>query len=132
MTNKELIEKAASVVNARKWGESLVGDVGCALLTEQGNIYTGVCIDTPSGTGFCAEAAAIGAMATAGEARIKKIVAVWKKGDEVYVVSPCGRCRLFISQADKGNLETEVVLSDEKSVPLKELLPYYDWYQKIG
>jgi hypothetical protein len=41
-----------------------------------------------------------------------------------------GRCREFIRQTDKDNLDTEVVLSDDKSVLLKELLPYHDWFQK--
>jgi cytidine deaminase len=131
MTNKKIIEKAATVIKARKWGDSLVGNVGCALLTDQNNIYTGVCIDTASGTGFCAEAAAIGTMATAGEAKIKKIVAVKQEGNVLYVLSPCGRCRLFIAQADTTNLETEVVLSEEMSIPLKDLLPYHNWSQKV-
>ena len=133
IVNKELIEKAASVVNARKNGENTVGDVGCALLTEKGNMYTGVCIDATSGMGFCAEHNAIGAMTTAGESKIKKIVAVWKdKGDgDIYVVSPCGRCREFIARIDASNLETEVILAENKSATLKELLPYYDSYTKV-
>jgi hypothetical protein len=34
-------------------------------------------------------------------------------------------------EIDESNLEnTEVVLGKDKSVLLKELLPYYDWWQK--
>ena len=44
----------------------LFGDVGAMLVTEAGKTYSGVCIDTSSGTGFCAEHAAIAAMVTAG------------------------------------------------------------------
>src|SRR5215831_2031284 len=73
-----LIKRAAAVANPRQVGDRLVGDVGCALVTDQGNIYVGVCLDTASGTGFCAEASAIAAMVTAGEFRISQIVAVWK------------------------------------------------------
>jgi len=51
-------------------------DVGCALITDKDNVYLGVCIDTGSGTGFCAEHSAIAAMVTAGEFKIKKLVAV--------------------------------------------------------
>jgi len=55
-TNGELIEKAKSVVNPRKISHDFtVGDVGCALLSEKGSIYTGVCIDATSGMGFCAD-----------------------------------------------------------------------------
>jgi cytidine deaminase len=131
MTNQELIEKAAAVVRPKKIGDYTVGDVGCALLTDRDYLYAGVCIDTRSSMGFCAEHNAIGAMVTAGEYRIKKIVGVWKddKG-EIYVVAPCGRCREFMYQIDKGNLETEVILGKNKTAKLSELLPYPDWYNK--
>ncbi len=42
----ELIEKAASVVSSKKIRDYTVGDVGCALVTDLGNTYLGVCIDT--------------------------------------------------------------------------------------
>ena len=131
MTNQDLIDKAASVVKARRNGDHMVGDVGCALETESGAVHLGVCIDAPSGLGFCAEHTAIGAMVTTGETRIARIVAVWKEGEDVYVLSPCGRCRQFIYQTDRANLETEVLLGREKVVPLRELLPYPDWFQKL-
>jgi len=38
--------------------------------------------------GFCAEHNAIAAMITAGESKIERIVATWKKGDEIYVIPP--------------------------------------------
>ena len=131
MTNQELIDKAASVVNSKKIGEYTVGNVGCALISDKGHLYTGVCIDVGSSMGFCAEHNAIGSMVTNGEYKIKKIVGVWINDKrEVYVLSPCGRCREFMYQIDKGNLETEVVLSKDKSVKLSELLPYQDWCNK--
>src|SRR5258708_37303371 len=75
ITNEALIEQAAALVNPKKIGAHLVGDVGCALITDQGNLYLGVCLDITSGIGFCAEHSAIAAMVTAGEYRIAKIVA---------------------------------------------------------
>jgi cytidine deaminase len=127
----ELIEKAASVIHSRKIGDFTIGDVGCALLSEKGNLYLGVCIDVSSGMGFCAEHSAIAAMVTAGEFKIKKIVAVWKDQQQnTYVLSPCGRCREFMRQIDPGNLATEVILDYDKVLPLAELLPYHDWFHK--
>ncbi len=122
MTNEELINEARSVVKPRSIAHNhTVGDVGCALIAESGKVFLGVCVDTPSGMGFCAEHAAIAAMVTAGEERVMKIVAVLEDGQ---VLPPCGRCREFIYQVDKRNLDgTEVVLSAEKSVKLRELLP---------
>jgi cytidine deaminase len=73
-----LIERAASIVNPWRIGDYLIGDVECALVTDQGNIYVGVWLDLPSDIGFCAAASAIAAMVTAGEQRIAQIVAVWK------------------------------------------------------
>lgn len=68
------------------------GGVGAALLTDSGRVYTGVCIDTSSSMGFCAEHSAAAAMVTAGENRVIRMVAVnW---DET-VLPPCGRCREF-------------------------------------
>ena len=105
MTNDELIAKAASLIKAKKIGSFTVADVGCALITDRGNVYTGVCIDTSSGMGFCAEHTAIGSMITAGEYRIKSIVAVWKdENEDVYVLAPCGRCREFMYKTNKENL----------------------------
>ncbi|RPH61842.1 MAG: cytidine deaminase [Chloroflexi bacterium] len=127
-----MIAKAASVVHPKKIGDSLVGDVGCALLSENGNLYLGVCMDIGSGIGFCAEHSAIAAMVTAGEFRIRKIVAVWKDDQQnIFVLSPCGRCREFIRQIDPGNLDTEVILDYDKVLTLAELLPYHDWFHKI-
>jgi cytidine deaminase len=124
MTVDELIEKAAAVVNPRRIGDRLVGDVGAALVTDTGNVYVGVCLDLASGTGFCAEASAIAAMVTAGEQRIARIVAVWKdERGRLYVISPCGRCREFIRQMHEANLDTGIVLGRSHVVTLRELLP---------
>jgi cytidine deaminase len=127
-----LIKRAATVINPQRIGDRLVGDVGCALVTDKGNVYVGVCLDTASGTGFCAEASAIAAMVTAGEFRIKQIVAVWK--DErggIFVLSPCGRCREFIKQMHKENLETDIVLGKGSIVKLHELLPHPDQFVPV-
>jgi len=48
------------------------------------------------------------------------------------VLSPCGRCREFIKQIHGDNLDTEVILSPDRSVPLKELLPMHDWYCPVS
>ena len=56
---EKMIAKAESVCNPRELSQSsFAASVGAAIVTEQGNIYTGVCIDTPCSMGFCAEHAA--------------------------------------------------------------------------
>lgn len=124
----ELIAAAAAVLNPHHAGDRLFGDVAAALDTEDGHRHLGVCIDTGSGTGFCAEHAAIAAMVTAGEYRIARIVAVWRdERGRLYVLPPCGRCREFIRQIDDHNIGTRVVLGRDREVPLASLLPAHEW-----
>src|ERR1700675_1089263 len=102
LTNDELITIAEGTLNPRVVGDRLFGDVASTLITDKGNVYSGVCIDTGSGTGFCAEHSAIAAMVTAGEYKIKSIVAVWRDDKGVtYILPPCGRCREFVRQIDE-------------------------------
>ena len=111
MTNSELITKAASLLKPKQIDKHLMGDVGCALLTNSGHVYAGVCVETFGGMGFCAEQNAIGAMVTAGEYKIEKIVAVWRNSEgTLFVGAPCGRCREFMRQIDEHNLDAAVVL----------------------
>ena len=127
MDFKELAEKARAVLNPKKlspWAES--GGVGAAILTKDGNVYLGVCIDTACSMGFCAEHAAAAAMITNGENVIVKVVAVDWDGK---ILPPCGRCREFLSQLAVENAEAEVMVRDDTIVKLKDLLPY-DWRDK--
>jgi len=124
MNFDELYEKAKSVINPRKLSEFAdAGGVGAAILTESGNVYTGVCIDTACSMGFCAEHAAAAAMLTAGEACVLKMIAV---GWDGHIMPPCGRCREFISQIHSENLNAEVMVRKGVIVTIRELLPY-DW-----
>src|SRR5215467_11422495 len=66
IANDILIASAEAVLNPHTVDDRRFGDVGSTLVTKAGNHYSGVCIDTSSGTGFCAEHAAIAAMVTAG------------------------------------------------------------------
>ncbi len=132
MTDQTLIERAAAVISARRIGDYLVGDVGCALVTDTGRVYTGVCMDVSCGIGFCAEHSAIAAMLTAGENRIAKIVAVWKDKDgAISVLAPCGRCREFMRQIQEGALDTLVILGRDEVATLADLLPHAGRFQRV-
>jgi len=125
----ELYERAKSVVNPRKLSEyAEAGGVGAAILTGSGVVYTGVCIDTGSSMGFCAEHAAAAAMVTAGESHIVRMVAV---GWDGHIMPPCGRCREFISQLHDDNLSAEVMVGEGVIVTIRDLLPY-DGRQLVG
>ena len=123
---KTLYDKARSVQNERQLSPLMeVGSVGAAVLTEKGNIYTGICIDTACGMGMCAERNAMAQMLTCGESRIMKVVAVMPDGS---TGTPCGVCREFMMQLDKNSCDIEILLSLEplKTVKLGEQLP--DWW----
>src|SRR5262245_29793038 len=98
MTLSTLIELATALVG--EFSPSPVctaGSVAAALQTAAGNVYTGVCIDTQCGLGFCAEHAAIAEMLKARESAIAMIVAVTSGGA---IIPPCGRCRELIRQVN--------------------------------
>lgn len=123
---KELYEAACAVQAPRTVSPFIeAGGVAAAVLTQAGNVYTGVCIDTCSGLGMCAERSAMAAMLTHGESRIARVVAVMPDGR---VGSPCGACREFMMQLDAaaGGIEILLDLKTEKTVRLKELVP--DWW----
>lgn len=120
--NSELINKAKSVVKPKKVKHGFtVSDCGCALVTDKGNVYLGVSIDTCSSMGFCAEHSAIASMITHGEYRIKTIVAVTEDGT---ILPPCGRCREFIYQVEGNNLDADIIIGENKVIKLKSLLPH--------
>jgi cytidine deaminase len=126
ISNKQLIEKAKEKINPIQISKNLLtstGYVSCALLTKKGNTYVGVNLDFFCGIGFCSEHNAIGSMITNNEFDIKKIVAINYKNK---IFPPCGRCRELMTQISKYNYNnTEVIISSNKSVKLKELLPHY-------
>lgn len=122
----ELYNAAIRVQNDRTISPFIdAGGVAAAILTKSGNIYVGVCIDTASTLGMCAERNAIANMITNGESKIDKVLAVMRDGK---VGSPRGACREYMMQLDKNSGEIEVLLDleTEKTVRLKELIP--DWW----
>lgn len=123
-----LYKAAREVQNGRTVSPFMdVGGVAAAILTKDGNIYVGVCIDTASGLGMCAERNAMANMLTHGESRIDKVVAVMPDGR---VGSPCGACREFMMQLDRDSGEIEILtdLETKKTVLLKDLVPH--WWGK--
>lgn len=123
---EELYEKANAVRNPRDVsGLISAGAVGAAILTKNHHIYTGVCIDTASTLGMCAERNAIANMITNGESKIIKLVCVDSKGK---IGSPCGACREYLMQLNKNSKNIEILKKEltKETIELKELIP--DWW----
>lgn len=118
---EKLITEAKKIANKRILSEyASCGHVGGALLTKAGNIYTGISIDSNCALGNCAEYAAIAEMLKNDESEVDKIVAYSAKGK---IYAPCGRCRELIRMVNTKNLETEVMVEEDKICKLKDLLP---------
>lgn len=103
------------------------GGVAAAILTKNGNIYTGVCIDTSCSLGMCAERNAISTMITNGEFEITKVVCIGSNGE---TMMPCGACMEYMMQLseDRENIEILKRLENKEYVRLKELIPV--WWGK--
>ena len=122
----QLYNAARKVQNDRTVSPFIeAGGVAAAILTRQGNIYVGVCIDTACTLGMCGERNAIANMITNGESRIEKVVAVMPDGS---VGSPCGACREYMMQLDKDSANIEILmdLDTRRTVTLGELIP--EWW----
>lgn len=123
----EMYRAAKAVQNSRKISDYIdAGGVAAAVLSASGKIYTGVCIDTCSTLGICAERNAIFNMITNGEQEIRKVLAIMPDGK---VGAPCGACReLMVQLMPKNYREIEILLDYEtkKVVTLGELTP--EWW----
>lgn len=118
--DRKLIKKAKSLVGETAIRGGYIKEVGCALITENGRVFSGVNLDLACGIGFCAEHTAISQMLTqTKETHIKTIVAA--KKDKV--LTPCGRCRELMNLLDIRNMDTNIIIAEDKKVTLKELLP---------
>ncbi|MBP1542986.1 MAG: cytidine deaminase [Oscillospiraceae bacterium] len=123
---QKLYNEAQRVQNGRVISPFMeAGGVAAAVLTKGGNIYVGVCIDTCSSLGMCAERNAMANMLTNGEHEIDKVVAIMPDGR---VGPPCGACREFMMQLGKnsGDIEILMDMDSRRTVRLSELVP--DWW----
>lgn len=123
----ELYEAAKRVQNERKISDYIdAGGVAAAILSSSGKIYTGVCIDTCSTLGICAERNAIFSMITNGEHIIEKVIAIMPDGK---TGTPCGACRELMVQLmpdDYQDIEIMMDYETGKVVTLGSLTP--EWW----
>ena len=122
----KLYNEACKVQNSRVISPFIEGgQVAAAILTKKGNIYTGICLDTASTLGICAERNAIFNMLTNGESKIEKIVCVMSNGN---VGTPCSACRELIMQLDKDSKNIQILIdkNEYKAITMNELMP--NWW----
>ena len=72
---EEMYEKAKEIQARRRISPFVeTGAAASAILTDKGNIYLGISIDTGTANGICAERNAISNMITYGESKIIKML----------------------------------------------------------
>lgn len=123
----EMYQAAKTVQNDRKISDYIeAGGVAAAVLSLTGKIYVGVCIDTCSTLGICAERNAIFNMITNGEQKIQKVLAIMPNGK---TGAPCGACRELMVQLmtdDYQRIEIMLDYENEKIITLGKLTP--EWW----
>ena len=123
----EMYEAAKAVLKERRISEYVTcGEVSAAVLSDTGRIYTGVCIDTCSTLGICAERNAIFNMITNGEQKISKVLAIMPDDSNG---APCGACReLMVQLMPKDYKDIEILMdyTSGRVMKLGELTP--EWW----
>ncbi len=120
---KDMIARAAAVrENAHAPYSGF--HVGACIRAASGRLYAGCNVENAAyPQGQCAEASAIGAMVSGGDAKITEIVVM---GEGERLCTPCGGCRQRLSEF--AGPETPVHICDpeglRQTIPLGELLPY--------
>ncbi len=124
---EEMHAAVKSVQNGRAISKYIeAGGVSAAVLSSSGRIYTGVCVDTCSTLGICAERNAMFNMITNGEDEITRVLALMGNGR---CGAPCGACREFMVQLMPEKYKSVEIMMDyenERIVTLGELTP--DWW----
>lgn len=122
-----LYDAAKAALNPRRVSEYVTcGEVSAAILSKSGKIYTGVCVDTCSTLGICAERSAIFAMLAAGEQEIDKVLAILPDGSSG---APCGACRELMVQLMPKTYKDIEIMTDMKTgrtVKLGDITP--EWW----
>ena len=123
----ELYEAANAVRRERTVSDYVIcGQVAAAVLSKSGKIYVGVCVDTCSTLGICAERNAIFNMLTNGESEIDKVLCITPDGS---CGAPCGACRELMVQLMAGHyrdIEIMMDYSTGRTVTLGQLTP--EWW----
>lgn len=104
--------------------------VVCALECENGEIYTGFCIESACGVmDLCAErVAGLNMYINSGETVVKRLIAFRNEPPKENGGMPCGACREFFMQLSLKNKDMEIMVDYEKrkTVKLEELIP--NWW----
>lgn len=122
MSEPSLIDYA-SQVRLNAYARYSGFQVGCAIRSLEGRIYTGCNVENvayPQGT--CAEAGAIAAMIAAGDRAIAEVAVI---ADAPEPVPPCGGCRQKLAEFADGAVQVTMATTGgaTKTMSMAALLP---------
>ena len=124
---EEMYNAAKAVLKPVEISEYVsAGSVSAAVRSISGKIYTGVCIDTCSTLGICAERNAIFNMITNGEYEIDRVLCIPPNSGKG---APCGACRELMVQLMPGRYKDIDIMIDYDTgrvMKLGELTP--EWW----
>ena len=104
--------------------------VVCAIESENGEIFTGFCIEGASGViNLCAErVAALNMYIQSGQTIIKRMIAFRSEPPKDNGGMPCGACREFLMQLSTKNKDMQIMTDYEtrKVVTLEEI--FTNWW----
>ncbi len=121
MTSDELVT-AAKAARDRAYAPYSKFRVGAALLTEDGQVFTGVNVENISyGLTMCAERVAVGRAIDAGITAFARLAVV---ADSRVSIMPCGACRQVLAEFNPSLEIVSANLDGEtQTLNLQELLP---------
>ena len=110
--------------------------VVCAIEAENGEIYTGFCIEGASGViALCAErVAALNMYIQSGQTVVKRLLACRNTPPTENGGMPCGACREFFMQLNVKNKDMEIITDFEsrRTVTLDEIFPNWWGWRKLN
>lgn len=106
--------------------------VVCAIEAENGEIFTGFCIEGASGViALCAErVAGLNMYIQSGQTVVKKMITFRNEPPKENGGMPCGACREFFLQLSDKNKDMQILTDYEnrKTITLNELMPgWWGW-----
>ena len=114
MENEILLDYAKKAMG-KSYAPYSAFNVGAAILTTEGEIFTGCNVENASyGATICAERCAVLKAISEGYTSFEKIAIVSSSGDYTY---PCGICRQFLSEFME---EDSIVVLEGKDGEIKE------------
>ncbi|SLN67401.1 Cytidine deaminase [Aquimixticola soesokkakensis] len=117
------LREAATAIRPRAYAPYSRFQVGAALRTTSGAVFTGVNVENvayPEGT--CAEAGAIAAMIAAGETQIAEVCVI---AQSPLPVTPCGGCRQKLKEFSTPDVKVTMTTTQGRDLVMTmgELLP---------